>query len=55
MENVVRSRLDLNSISSGYFMESPLTPLDFARRARKLYPNREAVVDNDKRFSYADF
>lgn len=36
-------------------MESPLTPLEFARRARKLYPNREAVVDNDQRFSYAEF
>jgi len=36
-------------------MESPLTPLEFARRARKLYPNQEAVVDNDRRFSYAEF
>ena len=26
-------------------MELPLTPLDFARRARKLYPQREALVD----------
>lgn len=26
-------------------METPLTPLDFARRARKLYPRREAVVE----------
>jgi fatty-acyl-CoA synthase len=32
-----------------------LTPLEFARRARKLYPHREAVVDNDRRFSYAEF
>ena len=26
-------------------METPLTPLEFARRARKLYPDRVAVVD----------
>jgi fatty-acyl-CoA synthase len=36
-------------------MEVPLTPLDFARRARKLYPHREAVVDNHQRFTYAEF
>jgi fatty-acyl-CoA synthase len=36
-------------------MEMPLTPLDFGRRARKLYPHREAVVDNDRRFTYAEF
>jgi fatty-acyl-CoA synthase len=36
-------------------MEVPLTPLEFARRARKLYPHREAVVDNDRRFTYAEF
>ncbi len=36
-------------------METPLTPLDFARRARKLYSNREAVVDGDLRLTYAQF
>jgi fatty-acyl-CoA synthase len=36
-------------------METPLTPLDFARRARKLYGDREAVVDGDLRLSYAQF
>ncbi|MDP2228326.1 MAG: long-chain-fatty-acid--CoA ligase [Moraxellaceae bacterium] len=36
-------------------MESPLTPLEFFRRARKLHGNREAVVDGEKRFSYASF
>jgi fatty-acyl-CoA synthase len=36
-------------------METPLTPLDFARRARKLHPGREAVVDGDLRLSYARF
>jgi acyl-CoA synthetase (AMP-forming)/AMP-acid ligase II len=32
-----------------------LTPLEFARRARRIYPDREAVVDGPKRFSYAQF
>ena len=33
----------------------PLTPLEFARRTRTLYPDREAVVDGDRRFTYAEF
>jgi len=33
----------------------PLSPLEFARRARKLYPEREAVVDGPLRLSYAQF
>jgi fatty-acyl-CoA synthase len=36
-------------------METPLTPLEFARRARKLYPDREAVVDGDLRLTYDQF
>src|SRR5580698_1287946 len=36
-------------------MEIPLSPLEFARRARRLYPQREAVVDGALRFSYAQF
>lgn len=36
-------------------METPLTPLDFARRARKLYGNREAVVDGHLRLTYEQF
>src|SRR5918996_5445955 len=36
-------------------MEIPLTPLEFARRARKLYAKREAVVDQDLRFTYEQF
>lgn len=36
-------------------METPLTPLDFARRARKLYGERAAVVDGDLRLTYAQF
>jgi fatty-acyl-CoA synthase len=33
-------------------METPLTPLEFARRARRVYPGREAVVDGALRLSY---
>ena len=36
-------------------MELPLTPLEFARRTRKLYADREAVVDGDLRLTYAEF
>jgi fatty-acyl-CoA synthase len=36
-------------------METPLTPLEFKRRARSLYAGREAVVDGDHRFTYAQF
>jgi fatty-acyl-CoA synthase len=36
-------------------VETPLTPLEFARRARKLYGDREAVVDGDLRLTYAQF
>src|SRR6186997_183343 len=36
-------------------MELPLTPLEFARRARRLYADREAVVDGDLRLTYRQF
>ena len=36
-------------------VELPLTPLDFARRGRKLYGGREAVVDGDLRLRYDEF
>jgi fatty-acyl-CoA synthase len=36
-------------------MEVPLSPLEFARRARALYPDREAVVDGALRLTYAQF
>lgn len=36
-------------------METPLSPLDFARRARRLYADREAVVDGPCRFTYREF
>jgi len=36
-------------------MNTPLSPLEFARRARALYPGREAVVDGALRLTYAEF
>jgi fatty-acyl-CoA synthase len=36
-------------------METPLTPLELARRTRKLYPKRHAVVDGDLRLNYEEF
>jgi fatty-acyl-CoA synthase len=36
-------------------MELPLTPLEFSRRTRKLYPEREAVVDGALRLTYKQF
>ena len=36
-------------------MEIPLTPVDFLRRARKLYGDKEAVVDGDTRLTYLQF
>jgi len=36
-------------------METPLTPLEFGRRARKLYGEREGVIDGDLRMTYEQF
>lgn len=36
-------------------METPLTPLEFMRRARRLYSDREAVVDGELRLTYEQF
>src|SRR5437868_500155 len=36
-------------------MEIPLTPLEFARRTRALYPERDALVDGPLRLTYAQF
>lgn len=36
-------------------METPLTPLEFARRTRKLYGDREGVVDGALRMTYEQF
>jgi fatty-acyl-CoA synthase len=36
-------------------MEVALTPLEFARRTRALYPDREALVDGALRYTYEQF
>src|SRR5215467_8655703 len=36
-------------------METPLTPLEFMRRTRRLFPDAEAVVDGYVRLTYAQF
>ena len=36
-------------------MEVPLSPLEFARRARRLYADREALVDGKLRLNYQQF
>ncbi len=36
-------------------MEVPLLLNDFLRRAAKLYPNKEAIVDGDRRFTYREY
>ena len=36
-------------------METPLSPLDFARRTRRLHGGREAVVDGSLRLTYEQF
>ncbi len=36
-------------------MNTPITPLEFARRARRLFGTREGVVDGDLRLTYEQF
>jgi fatty-acyl-CoA synthase len=36
----------------GFIMKRPLTPLDFVRRAIKLYPERTAILHGELRYSY---
>ena len=36
-------------------MFSPLTPLDWKRRAVKYYPQKTAVIDGEKEFTYQEF
>ncbi len=36
-------------------METPLSPLEFLRRARRLYADHEAVVDESLRLTYSEF
>src|SRR5688500_6111651 len=35
-------------------METPLTPLEFMRRTRKLHASREGVVDGQQRWTYGE-
>ncbi len=48
-------RESLGLILRPHFMEMPLSPLDFARRARRLYGDCEAVVDSGQRLTYETF
>ncbi|MCZ0872639.1 long-chain-fatty-acid--CoA ligase [Peribacillus sp. AS_2] len=36
-------------------MFSPLTPIDWKRRAVKYYPHKVAVIDEEKKFTYKEF
>ena len=36
-------------------METPLTPLEFMRRTRRLHGNREGVIDGERRLTYGEF
>lgn len=36
-------------------MMLPLTPLDWKRRAMKYYPQRTAIIDGEKEFTYQEF
>jgi acyl-CoA synthetase (AMP-forming)/AMP-acid ligase II len=36
-------------------METPLTPLEFMRRTRRLHAHREGVIDGERRWTYGDF
>ena len=40
-------------VSSGTIVETPLTPLEFQRRTRSLYSDRESVIDGSLRLTYA--
>ena len=50
-----RSKLSARAANNKKRMRNPLTPLQFARRARRLYPEREAVVDGALRLTYRQF
>src|SRR5678816_1132535 len=52
---MIRTSSTSSRRSGGSSLEIPLTPLEFARRARRLYATREAVVDGDERFTYEQF
>jgi len=45
----------ITDTEEGETMKIPLSPLEFARRARRLYAKREMLVDGDLRLSYQQF
>src|SRR5207248_3404553 len=47
--------INTHQSSINTLMEVALTPLEFARRTRALYPDREALVDGALRLTYAQF
>src|SRR5207248_1649080 len=47
--------INTHQSSINTLMEVALTPLEFARRTRALYPDREALVDGNLRLTYAQF
>jgi fatty-acyl-CoA synthase len=49
---IVRSLAPIRGLSD---MKVALTPIEFARRARRLYAKREAVIDGDSRYTYEEF
>ena len=49
------NRVEFIYYAIGVTMEIALTPMEFARRAKRLYGSREAVVDGDRRFTYGEF
>jgi fatty-acyl-CoA synthase len=50
-----KCRQESGRSEEGRFVEVALTPMEFARRARRLYAEREAVVDGTLRLTYAQF
>ena len=48
--NIYRQHLDRNPANY-----TPLTPLSFLARTVAVYPDKTAVIDGDRRYSYAEF
>jgi fatty-acyl-CoA synthase len=55
MTGPASGRIQVSGRTQEASVETPLTPLDFARRARRLHGSREAVVDGDLRLTYEQF
>ena len=35
--------------------DSPLTPMRFLQRSAEVFPNKDAIVDGARRYSYREF